>query len=242
MGAHWNHQDLFPANTNKGTRSIHKDGPQSFLLWIMASPPHVPPITKNGSSPIDKMNEYKGGSFPSPIIPVLGLTLGGILPYALVRSNLVTVAAASSLHSNVVITSTLQSFGYIGLLFVGEFFLGVAARGTSAQAAFSPAAVAAENQQPFAIVRSNRIHQNHIESAMILIPSALAAAAASSANDNKYEDDAALWIKAYVISWVAFRVLYRLGYCYDDNPFWRITGTFASMVQSISCLRMWYTS
>jgi hypothetical protein len=75
-----------------------------------------------------------------------------------------------------------------------------------------------------------------------LLPSALAAAAAAAASANDNNKDAALWIKAYIISWVAFRVLYRLGYCYDNNPFWRITGTAASMVQSISCLRMWYTS
>lgn len=213
----------------------------------MALPPQVPPVTKNNgssSSPIDKMNEYKGGSLPSPIIPVLGFALGGIVPSVLVRCQLVTVPTAplSSNYSNTVITTTLQSFGYIGLLFIGEFFMGVAARGTSAQAAFSPAAAAAQDQQPFAVVRSNRIHQNHIESAMILIPSALAAAAtAASSNDNNNEDTA-LWIKAYVISWVAFRVLFRLGYCYDDNPFWRITGVTASMAQSISCLRMWYNT
>lgn len=117
------------------------------------------------------------------------------------------------------------------ILFVAEFLLGAAARSTSNKASFSPAAAAASSQNNFAIVQSNRIHQNHIESFCILGPMAVAAAASGAD---------ATTIKASVVSWVGFRFLYRLGYCYNSNPFWRIAGVAASQLQSMVCLWCWY--
>ena len=180
----------------------------------------------NSSSPYDKMNEYKGGAFPSPIIPVLGFTLGLTVPYGLMQSRVITTKSSES-----AVLTTLQSLGYVSFLFLAEFLIGAAARGTSTKASFSPAAAAASGQNPYAVVRANRIHQNHIESFMMLLPGALAAAG-SGADPG--------WIKACVLSWIGFRGLYRIGYCYEENPFWRITGVAGAHTQFFICLWMWH--
>ena len=158
--------------------------------------------------------------------------MGFGVPRLLVSNQLVTAPVEGS-----VLSSTLQSLGYVSFLFMAEFFFGAAARSTSVKASFSPAAAAATpGANPFAVVQANRIHQNQMESFMILLPSALAAAASAGSADN----ETAVWIKACILSWVAFRFLYRLGYCYQDNPFWRITGVAASQTQSILLLWLWY--
>jgi uncharacterized MAPEG superfamily protein len=175
-------------------------------------------------SPIDEMNEYTGSSFPSPLIPLSGFLLGFLAPYGLVQGRIVTTKN----HESAVLT-TLQSLGYVSFLFIAEFVLGAMARSTSAKASFSPAAAAATGEMPFELVQANRIHQNHIESLVIFLPSALAAAGAG-ANP--------AYIKACVLSWLGFRGLYRLGYM-SKNPMYRIAGTAASQVQSWICLWLW---
>ena len=194
-------------------------------------------MTMSTKSPIDSMNEYKGGAFPSPIIPVLGFSLGLAAPYGIVHGGLVTVSLTENSPSIDSLVSVLQSFGYIGMLFLSEFLLGAAARSNSAKASFSPAAAAATGRNSFAIVQANRIHQNHIESVCIFAPSVLAAAAACGGSSTG--QDKVIWLKAAVLSWVGFRVLYRAGYCYSPNPFWRLVGTAASMTQSILCIYHW---
>ena len=195
----------------------------------MATPPN--------KSPIDSMNEYKGSAFPSPGIPLLGFSLGITVPYVMVTYEVVTVTSAAHGSSPEALVAVLQSFGYVGILFAAEFFLGAAARSTSAKASFSPAAAAAIGRNPFAVVQSNRIHQNHIESFCILAPTALAAAAACGSPHSR--GDTVVWVQAAVLSWVGFRVLYRYGYCNSRNPMWRIVGTAASMTQSIICFYFW---
>jgi uncharacterized MAPEG superfamily protein len=126
--------------------------------------------------------------------------------------------------------------GYASILFAAEFFLGAAARGTSTKASFSPAAAAASGASPFAVIHSSQSDSSEsyrVESFCILLPSALAAAA-SGAN--------ATWIKAAVISWVGSRFVYRIGYCNNDNPFWRITGVAASQTQSVICGWLWFAA
>jgi uncharacterized MAPEG superfamily protein len=186
----------------------------------------------NADSAIDKMNSYKGSPFPAPVIPLLGLALGVGVPYAMVESGMVSARSGDNQPVEAVL-STLGAMGYASILFTAEFFLGAAARGTSTKASFSPAAAAASGKSPFVVVQANRIHQNHIESFCILLPSALAAAA-SGAN--------ATWIKAAVISWVGFRFVYRIGYCNNDNPFWRITGVAASQTQCVICGWLWFAA
>ncbi|CAB9528440.1 expressed unknown protein [Seminavis robusta] len=189
-------------------------------------------MTNKSDSPVDKMNDYKGGPLPSPVIPLLGFSLGVGVPYALVESRIMSGSHASSGNDAVdSVLATLQSLGFASILFAAEFFLGAAARSTSTKASFSPAAAAASGQNPFEVVQANRIHQNHIESFCILFPSAVAAAAAGA--------DAA-WIRAAVMSWVGFRFVYRLGYCNQNNPFWRITGVAAAQTQSVICGWLWY--
>lgn len=183
------------------------------------------------------MDEYKGSAFPSPIIPVLGFSLGLAVPYAIVNGKIIDVSLSENDSSADTLVAVLQPFGFVGMLFASEFFLGASARSTSAKASFSPAAAAAAGQNPFAVVQSNRIHQNHIESFCILAPSALAAAAACCTSDTR--NDTVVWLKAAVLSWVGFRVLYRVGYCHSQNPMWRLVGTAASMAQSFICLYHW---
>ena len=71
------------------------------------------PNKPDTASPVDKMNAYKGGSFPSPVIPVLGFALGWGVPFALVKGNLVTSGSGSGNDAVGAIVSTLQSFGYV---------------------------------------------------------------------------------------------------------------------------------
>lgn len=193
--------------------------------------------TPANKSPIDSMNEYKGSAFPSPGIPLLGFSLGIAVPYAMVTYEVVTVSSAAQRSSAEALLAVLQSFGYAGILFASEFLLGAAARSASVKASFSPAAAAASGQNPFTVVQSNRIHQNHIESFCILAPSALAATAACGSSNSR--GDTVVWVKAAVLSWVGFRALYRCGYCNSRNPMWRIVGTAASMSQSIICFYFW---
>ena len=188
-------------------------------------------IIMNSPSPLDRMNKYKGSSFPPPFIPFIGAGLGVALPYVLVQQGLVLVTTSPNDH-DAKLLQIMPTFGYVALLFLMEFLLGAVARSSSPKASFSPAGAAASGQNPFAIVRANRIHQNHMESLCMLAPSAMAAV--SVGGD-------ANWIAAAIVSWVVFRVVYRLGYCYEPNPFWRICGVAGSLVQCLICLWTWWT-
>jgi uncharacterized MAPEG superfamily protein len=181
-------------------------------------------------SAIDYMNAYKGLGNPDAIVPILALLIGSIPPYAI--SHLLStfqdkssLSAGSATMDNVV--TTLQAMSLPAVLFLSEFVFGVLARSKSAKAGFSPAAVQAAGVQHFELIETNRIHQNHIESAFIYIP-AIIAAAAAGVNSNT--------LVATTITWVLCRVIYRLGYRQHSNPLWRLVGTFSSLEQSLICL------
>ena len=169
------------------------------------------------------MNLYKGGSIPSPLLPLSGVAIGLFLPYVLVTK--VLPQSWSTLSPTDSVLMTLQSFSLVSLIFFAEFLFGAAARSTSTKASFSPAAAQAAGVAPFELVRANRIHQNHIESFFILAPMALACAAAGC--DTRI-------VVATMITWVLARVWYRIGYCSDD-PFWRLSGTATCGVQYLIC-------
>ena len=181
-------------------------------------------------SAIDYMNAYKGLGNPDVIVPILALLFGTVPPYAL--SNLIsTFLENSSLSDGTTkidtVVTLLQAMSLPALLFLSEFVFGALARSKSPKAGFSPAAVQAAGIQHFELVEANRIHQNHIESALIYIPASLAAAA-SGVNSNT--------LVATTVTWVLCRVIYRLGYRQHSNPLWRLVGTFSSLEQSLICL------
>ncbi|KAL3937341.1 MAG: hypothetical protein SGARI_002158 [Bacillariaceae sp.] len=193
--------------------------------------------TATASSPMERMNDYKGGSFPAPIIPLTGAALGMAVPWMLVR-----VSTNDNTENSSVFATIGPSFAYVAVLFLREFLFGAAARSTSTKASFSPSAMAASGHTPFEIIRANRIHQNHLESLAIFVPSLVAAAAAMESDSSGEDKHAAtIMLRARVVAWVLFRMLYRIGYCYENNPFWRITGVTASQIQSFACLWMWFS-
>lgn len=184
------------------------------------------PTSTSSTLPIDRMNNYKGGLKPfSLYIRVAGGTIGTLAPFAIAGFLPRFVTEQSDRTETVLIV--LQAWSLSSVLFLGEFVLGVKARTISAKAAFSPAAAQMNSNEPFEVVEANRIHQNHIESACVYLPSVLAAAAAGA--------DANLLV-ASTFSWVLARVLYRWGYCVPDNPMWRLFGTVMSLSQSFLCL------
>jgi len=172
---------------------------------------------------IARMNAYKGGSLPSPQVPLSGAAVGLILPYLLVYK--VLPGSWADLSPADAVLLTLQSFSLVSVIFFAEFCFGVAARSTSTKASFSPAAAQATGVAPLAVIQANRIHQNHIESVMILAPMALACAAAGVD---------ARKVVASMLTWVVARVLYRIGYC-SVNPFWRISGTATCGTLYLTC-------
>lgn len=176
------------------------------------------------STEIARMNVYKGGSIPSPLLPLSGAAFGLVLPCLLVNRVLPESWATLSEIDSVLMV--LQSFSLVSIIFFAEFVFGAAARSKSTKASFSPAAAQAAGVAPFELVRANRIHQNHIESLLILAPIALACAAAGC--------DARI-VVATMLTWVVARVLYRIGYC-SDNPFWRLCGTATCGVQYLICV------
>lgn len=168
---------------------------------------------------IERMKNYKGGPLPAPIVPISGLALGLIVPWG--------IKLVLDLPSKSGIDGLLTLLGYapaVSSLFFAEFLLGAAARGRSTRASFSPAVAAASNQMPISLVESNRIHQNHIENLCIFAPLALA----TSIKDSS-------WAVACMLGWTMSRFLYRLGYTYQENPFWRICGVSFSQTQNIIC-------
>jgi uncharacterized MAPEG superfamily protein len=182
-----------------------------------------------GKKAIDLMKDYKGGTLPSPIIPLSGIVLGLSLPQLLLRLESLIPLVWSTLNPQDSLLIMLQALGLcLSPLFFSEFVFGAAARVSSAHASFSPAAAAASGANPFAVVQANRICQNNIESAMMFVPAALATTAAG-ANVRT--------LVAYTATWMASRGLYRMGYCNTTNPFWRICGVFMSNSQTILC---WY--
>ena len=204
-------------------------GHLTLCRFIMVDP------TKDEISPIDRMDEYKGGSFPegalAAVIPGSGFVAGLVVPFCL--RALLKTRPSESCGSIDSVLEVLRQFGYVTILFTVEFILGTVARSESPKAAFSPSAAAASGKNPFTVVQANRIHQNHIEALCIMAPSALAAAASGA--------DPSL-VALTVKSWVAFRFLYRLGYCYEKNPFWRLFGVAASNTQANICLCLWYNN
>lgn len=183
------------------------------------------------ASPVERMNAYKGSSFPDAIIPLSGTVMALGVPWLLYNH----ILAPSSQPDDPLLV-VLPSLVTMSFLFFVEFALGAAARSTSTKASFSPAAAAHTHTSPFEVVRCNRIHQNHIESACIYLPAALSAVGC--------QVDPYL-IVATTVSWVLFRICYRVGYCHS-NPFWRIFGTTASLWQTILCWIMigkyWWNS
>jgi uncharacterized MAPEG superfamily protein len=181
-------------------------------------------------SAIEYMNSYKGLGNPDAIVPILALLFGSIPPYAI--SNLLATLhnkSSQSIETSKIenVVTLLQAMSLPALLFLSEFVFGVLARSKSPKAGFSPAAVQAAGVQHFELIETNRIHQNHIESAFVYIPASIAAAAAG-VNVNT--------LVATTITWVFCRVVYRLGYRQHSNPLWRLVGTFSSLEQSLICL------
>ena len=168
------------------------------------------------------MKDYKGPALPRPVLPLAAVALAVISTYTLTK---VLPYSWSSLSPTDLVLLCLESFSVLSVLFISEFFIGAATRVTSNKASFSPAAAARSGGQCFAMTETNRIHQNHIESACIFAPAALAGADGRS-------------IVASTLTWFVARVVYRIGYRDSENPFWRITGTSASMLQSYYCIGM----
>lgn len=178
---------------------------------------------------VERMKAYRGGSFPAPIIPFCGVVLGLGLPYMIHSALGPSLATSSSSSSSGMegLVTFLSSKAPLTLtgLFLTEFGCGAAARGTSNQASFSPAAAAASNAMPLSLIESNRIHQNHLESLAMFLPSVLCAAVVN-----------ARWAIACTVAWTISRVVYRFGYMYKPNPFWRICGVTSAMLQSFICV------
>lgn len=175
-------------------------------------------------TPREVMEEYRGVAFPPPYIPVLGVSLGLGLPFVLTQFIMSPRPATHDTFHESNVACLVPAFPFIAALFFSEFVLGAAARSTSPKASFSPAAAAMSAEtQPFAVVQANRIHQNHIESLCIALPAYASLAYVTTSNDSTMWDLrlplAMMW------TWCIGRVLYRIGYCYSKNPFWRILGT-----------------
>ena len=171
---------------------------------------------------VERMKAYRGGSFPAPVIPLSGVVLGLGLPY-LIHGALGASLATSGLDGFITFLSSKAPLTLTGLFFT-EFGCGAAARGTSNQASFSPAAAAASNAMPICLIESNRIHQNHLESLAMFLPSVLCASVVN-----------ARWAIACTVAWTISRVIYRFGYMYKPNPFWRICGVTSAMLQTFIC-------
>jgi uncharacterized MAPEG superfamily protein len=176
------------------------------------------------SSPhLERAKSYKGEAFPPPFIPVIGLVLSTGIPGVIIQflpMEWTSIAAVDS------VLLLLQTLSICSLLFFAEFDLGAAARSKSSQASFSPAAAQAFNVDPFAVVEANRIQQNQIASLCMYIPAVMGAAAAGS--NPRY-------LVASVLTCYLSRVLYRVGYQYAKNPFWRITGVTMTVTQTMLC-------
>ena len=175
------------------------------------------------NSEIERMKEYKGSSFPHPIIPLSGLAIGIVLPWTIQTSFL------SSGKSGVDgLLAWIPVVPMVSGLFFSEFLLGAAARSESTKASFSPAAAAASSTMPYGLIETTRIHQNHLESIWMFAPAALSASIVDSS-----------WAIACTISWTISRIVYRFGYSYKPNPYWRICGVTAAMVQCFICASVW---
>lgn len=178
---------------------------------------------------IDRMKAYKGPPLPEPWIPMVGVILGAGVPFLLRRFIFHTLTPTTEEEFKDHFQLFLKHQIGISFLFLSEFIFGAIARSTSAKASFSPAAAAASPQtQPFLVVQSNRIHQNHLESWAIFGTASLAATAAAS---GKSLD----WILASHWTWILSRFLYRLGYMSPKNPFLRLIGTTSSLIQTGIC-------
>lgn len=111
-------------------------------------------------------------------------------------------------------------------LFWSEYLFGAVARSESASSSFSPAAASmVPSATPFRLVESNRIHQNHVQNAMIFLPLEVSASLVDSS-----------WAIACTVSWTVSRFVYRFGYMKQENPMWRICGLLASMLQCMICV------
>lgn len=197
--------------------------PDKDPLTTMSTPSKSPSSTKKNIDPTDA---FKGNLKVSPIIPISGAVLGNLSPYLFYTflTSKVTVSTGDKVENVLLV---LQSMALPALLFFSEFVLGSIVRSQHSKAAIAPAAAQANGITPFPIVECNRIHQNHIESACIYIPSCLSAAAAGVP---------ASVLLATTCSWVLCRGVYRWGYRQHANPLWRLVGTVSSLTQSIFCL------
>ena len=175
---------------------------------------------KNPASWKTNMDSYKGGSAPPAELIGGGLIAGMV-------GNLLTYHFLPAQQDNSVALSLLfQSMALPALLFFNETHQCVQFRQTlSPKASFSPAAAEAEGLVPFAIVESNRIHRNQMESFAYFFTSALSLASFCS-EDSFYD---ARLMPAMVLNYTIGRFLYRFGYR-SLNPHQRLFGMAYSMV------------
>lgn len=183
-----------------------------------------------------RLDNYKGGSFPPPAIPLTGFVLGPILVYSLYHHVIHCPDACTELTEAERIGLFFRSLPPVALVFAVEFFLGAAARSTSAKASAEPAGIVAAGMQPYAVIQANRILQNHIESAAMFVPTL--ACLAALGGDTPYNPR--LLVPALSVSWTIGRVMYRVGYM-SVVPFRRITGVtmtnfWMSVVPLMYCL------
>jgi uncharacterized MAPEG superfamily protein len=171
------------------------------------------------SKHVDEMNNYKGGSFPPPVIPLSGLALGLSIPYGI---NMVLQPASNSGADGII--DLVSYLPVVSGLFFAEFLFGASARSLSPRASFSPAAAVVANQMPVELIECNRICTNHIESLMVFMPIALAASV----------HDSAVAVSC-TIAWVVCRFIYHFGYTNRKLPMWRICGVAASVTQAMLC-------
>jgi uncharacterized MAPEG superfamily protein len=172
---------------------------------------------------IERMNKYTGNRLPAAIIPLTGAALGALLAYGV--HTFLLKGGTSPKDGIDGLLALIQVAPVISGLFWSEFLFGAVARGESRSSAFSPAAASmVPLAMPLRLVESNRIHQNHVENAMIFLPVVVSASLVDSS-----------WAIACTVSWTVSRVIYRCGYSYKENPMWRICGVSASMLQCMIC-------
>jgi uncharacterized MAPEG superfamily protein len=185
------------------------------------------PTKSSSKKTIDPTDAFQGSGKVSPVIPISGAILGNLSPFAFytLLTSKMNAASHDDKFENMLLV--LQSMVLPALLFLSEFVLGGIARASCPKSGMAPAAAQAAGIVPFPIVESNRIHQNHIESACIYVPSCISAAAAGVP---------ASYLIATTCSWVLCRCVYRWGYRQHANPLWRLVGTISSLTQSMFCL------
>jgi hypothetical protein len=165
------------------------------------SPPNSPEIKASQDPEIERMNNYKGSALPSAIIPLSGAGFGVLLAYGV--HTCLSRGGVSIKEGIDGLLALIQVAPVVSGIFCSEFLLGAVARGESKSSSFSPAAASmVPLAMPLRLVKYNRIHQNHIENAMIFLPVAVSASLVDSS-----------WAIACTFSWTVARVIYDL--CLD---------------------------